>query len=157
MPTVHRGGGWHEEFQDSFKSAARDDAFRRHHFAAFVLANFRTMPSERPGGLSGIFLPVPIAGDVPSFVDLAAFGQHKNLNGDNQWSSADTDLRDWSTLGHIASLDPSGSQDTVARMFAFTIHRLPRDASRWRKAAALTAFTVRYARAGDSPPLTFQE
>jgi hypothetical protein len=44
---------WHQEFRDTFRSAASHDALARHHYAVFVLSNFRTVPGFSCAGLSG--------------------------------------------------------------------------------------------------------
>jgi hypothetical protein len=80
---------WHPEFTDSFKRAASDDSLVRHHYAIFVLANFRTLRGSIPGGLSGVFVPLPFGRAIyPDFVNVSSYGRAKNAKGaENYWSA----------------------------------------------------------------------
>jgi hypothetical protein len=140
---------WHNEFKKTFERAASDDSLARHHFATFVLSNFRMMSKGEPGGLSGAFIPVPVGHTAfPDYVTLSCYG-HPEDSRDNRWSAPDEDSvarGKWSTRGYIASLNPfSGKADAIARMFGFTVHRLPRDQSLWGPKHGLTHCTLKVA------------
>jgi hypothetical protein len=150
---------WHNEFRRTFERAASDDSLARHHFAIFVLSNYRTMPTGKPGGLSGAFVPVPLGHSAfPDYVTLSCYGLPADSN-ENRWSNPDEDCvtpGKWSTRGYIASLSPSvGNPDAVARMFGFTIHRFPRDQSFWGSRDGLTRCTLRVAEREGSQPLLY--
>ncbi len=143
---------WHQEFRSSFTRAASDDALPRHHYSTFVLSNFQTVPGPAPGGgLSGVFIPLPLRGaKFPSFVTVSSWGRSRTASGsDNGWSRPDdnTEMAEaWSSLGYVASLDPSATGGSVAaHMLGFTVHRLPRDTTRWRPSEALVNFQLRTA------------
>jgi len=150
---------WHQEFKNSFVRAASDDALARHHFSTFVLSNFRTLSTNEPGGLSGAFIPVPRGtGNFREYVSISSWGRLQGSKGDNMWSSPDQDHQvaaNWETRGYIASLNPFGEKaDAVARLFGFTVARLPRDRSLWRgSSAALTKCTLQWGESRGSPPL----
>lgn len=157
---------WHQEFRRAFLEAAEKDVFSRHRFASFVLANFRTLDEHgnTPGGLSGVFLPVPLnrLGKFPPFVTVTAWGREKNSAGDNMWSKPEhyeETAENWSTLGHITSLSPTyQSNNTVARLFGFTVLRLPRDLSRWETPPNVDSCELRLARqTADKSSVSFFE
>ena len=139
---------WHQEFRESFRRAALDDSLARHHYAVFVLANFRNSPDSKPGGLSGIFIPLPISGArYPTFVNVSSYGRPKDGGGgENQWSPpgrAEDIAEKQSSLGHIASLDPLASgNSTAACMLGVTVVRLPRDTSRLGPTEGLADFQI---------------
>lgn len=149
QPEGTLGGGrpyraWHAQFLDAFKAAAERPDRARHHFASFVLSNYGEM-AGMPGGLSGAFLPVP-----PGFatsaaaVSVSCWGRPKKSSVNNTWSTADDNaLEGWSSRGFVAGLDPFAA-DAVseARVLAFDIHRLPREASRWRSVDSLVAWEI---------------
>jgi hypothetical protein len=139
---------WHPEFREAFRRAASDDALGRHHFAVFVLANFRTLPESTPGGLSGAFMPVSYSNSYPDIVSVSAYGKPRSVMGaENGWSEPDGSAHEQrSDLGHVASLTPFVVEDgALARMLGFTIHRLPRDAMRWGHIHGLTDFQFQVA------------
>jgi hypothetical protein len=147
---------WHNEFKRTFERAASDDSLARHHFAAFVLSNFRMMFTGEPGGLSGAFIPVPVGHSAfPDYVTLSCWGRPLGLK-DNRWSAPDEDCvtsGKWSTRGYIASLNPfSEKADAIARMFGFAVHRLPRDQSLWNANPGITHCTLRIGEDQGLPP-----
>lgn len=141
---------WHQQFLDSFISAPRDAELARHHHSIFVLSNYGIFPKNVPAGLSGAFLPIPLRDfEVPSFVSISAWGHPKQSKLKNNWSSLAGDPplgKDWSSLGYIASLDPYRKNSlALACMFGFTIHRLPRNATRWQSKNGLDKYQLRIA------------
>jgi hypothetical protein len=142
---------WHPMFLDAFFRAASDPAFPRHHYSTFILSNFGVFPSGAPSGLSGAFIPIPLNNpEFPPFVTVSAWGRPKIPSGlSNSWAQAtgDTPLgKEWSSLGYVASLDPFMIKGLApACMLGFLIHRLPRDATRWRPMDGLTDFQLRTA------------
>lgn len=152
---------WHQEFRDSFLRAAKDDALARHHFAVFVLSNFRMVSEKSPGGLSGVFIPVRPEDVRPEdksleFLNISQWGRPKAQDGaSNRWSTPDDDATPWSGLGYIASLNPFGDgAKSVARMFGFTFPQLPRQMPRWHTKLGLVKYAVKITEP-DSSPLTF--
>ena len=148
---------WHQDFRDTFVRAAGDAALSRHHFSTFVLSNFRMLSADDPGGLSGAFIPVPAGTSrFPDFVTISCWGRPKDSSGDNRWSTPDEDCvgkATWSSRGYIAALDPYGEKaGTIARMFGFAVHRLPRDMSLWRANAGLTKCTLKIGDYSGQPP-----
>jgi hypothetical protein len=138
---------WHQEFRNTFIRAASDDALARHRYATFVLSNFR-MIAQDPGGLSGAFIPVPFGSSTfPDFVTISCWGRPQKSKGDNRWTIPGEDSvapEHWSSRGYIASLSPSSDKaGAMARMFGFSVNRLPRDVSRWAKQPGLASYTVK--------------
>jgi hypothetical protein len=153
---------WHEQFLDSFKHAASDGQWARHHHAAFVLSNFLEL--GRPGGLSGAFLPV--ATDLHKFppqVFASAYGRPKPTEkvpnpGGNRWSTPDDGaaLETWQGRGFVAGLSPFTHPDAAVRIFGFTIGRLPRDNSRWDVAGGLVGLEVQVGTRKPSGEIAFE-
>jgi hypothetical protein len=133
-PGIGRFRKWHQQFRDSFIRAASDTDLSRHHFSTFVLSNFLEIQGSH-GGLSGAFLPIPLSSDeFPPYVIISAWGRNSS-ESDNSWSEPvpNTTLgKKWSSLGYIASLSPLFKNSIgIARMFGFTINRLPRHTTHW--------------------------
>lgn len=137
---------WHSQFLESFTAAAQNPSYARHHFAAFVLANYTDISSKMEGGLSGAFLPVP-----PGFtssdpgVSVSCWGRHKTEpKPHNSWSEPDDQaLTEWSSRGFVAGLDPFAVEGKHgARVLAFDMHRLPRETSLWRTESSLVAWEI---------------
>ncbi|MEH6757202.1 MAG: hypothetical protein V7676_06785 [Parasphingorhabdus sp.] len=151
--TVH---SWHEQFRHAFVDAARSPDCTRHHFAAIVLSNFRQIETTKVGGLSGVFLPVP-----PNPTEFgvgtmtSVWGSASKEEPDTRWSlPGERDFTGWRSRGFIAMLEPAN--DAIGRIFGFTIHRLPREASPWEKnAARLTSVEIRQGARDDTGVLTF--
>jgi len=148
-------GEWPEQFRRAFENAANGGEYPRHHFSAFVLANFRTLDKKKGtlGGLSGVFLPVP-PGEKAFHRDVivSAFGRPKNDNGSNNWSRPDDDAqKNWSCRGFIAGLDPfADPPESPVRMLSFHIHRLPREHSFWDVPPSLTKCAVQVSHRDDN-------
>lgn len=137
---------WHSQFLESFTAAAQNPDRARHHFAAFVLANYTDISSKVGGGLSGAFLPVPpgFTSSDPA-VSVSCWGRHKEEpKPHNGWSEPDDQaLTGWSSRGFVAGLDPFvGKAEHGARVLSFDVHRLPREASLWRREPSLVAWEV---------------
>ena len=150
-----RNRRWHPEFTDSFKRAASDDSLVRHHYAIFVLANFRVLRDSLPGGLSGIFMPLPVGSKYPNFVSISYYGRPKGAaRALNHWSLPGEQIspgEEMSTFGHVTSLDPSTSRGPAqAYMLGFTVSRLPRDTTRWRQPQGLADFQLQVAHYGSN-------
>ena len=148
-------------FKNSFRDAAQKPNFARHHFAAIVLSNFRTLTSEKAGGLSGVFMPIP-----PKYkrfhadVIVSCWGRPKtDMNLNNKWSRPDDDaLVAWSSLGFVAALDPfSEPADASVKIFGFTIQRLPRDNTFWGAPESLTLLEVRVGRRDQAGNIKFSK
>jgi hypothetical protein len=135
---------WKPEFKTTFERAASDASLSRHHFSTFILANFGMVPKQKPAGLSGAFVPTPVSGSFPGFVSISCWGW-QNDNVERRWSRPDEDCSNWTTTqGYIASLNPfSDGADAVARIFGFTLAKLPRDMSRWRSQPGIVRCGVR--------------
>lgn len=134
---------WHQEFLDSFLRAAKD--LPRHHYSTFVLSNFQEFSQKEFGGLSGAFIPVSLpTGDFPAFVAVSSWGKFENC--ENKWSTPDDDAKKengWSSLGYVASLNPAALEDRFpAYMLGFTVHRFPRDTTRWKSPQGLVDFQL---------------
>jgi hypothetical protein len=146
---------WHSEFRDTFCRAAHDDSLARHHFATFVLSNFRMIPGNEPAGLSGAFIPVPIGRDpFPDYISLSCYGRPTSLD-DNRWSTPEENCFTrprWETLGYVAGLNPFYEADAIARMLGFAVHQFPRDQSNWREKFGLTSCTLKLAQDQGLPP-----
>jgi len=146
---------WHHKFRNTFERAAGDDALGRHHFATFVLSNFQTMPTGKPGGLSGAFIPVPAVKKFPECVTLTCWGHPEGASG-YDWSTGTDDCfadPPWTTAGYIASLNPFGQKtEAVARIFGFVVDRLPRDQSLWSANPGLSACHVKTGDDQGNPP-----
>ena len=132
---------WHEQFRQAFRDAAMNPNFVRHHSCAIVLSNFLSLRGGALGGLSGVFLPVP-----PKYaffhadVVVSAWGRpKKERQGGNGWSRPDDAALDtWDNRGFIVGLDPfAASAGASVRVFAFSIHRLPREHSFWTTTESL--------------------
>jgi hypothetical protein len=153
---------WHQEFKSSFVRAASSDALARHHYAAFVLSNFRTVTENRPAGLSGAFLPVRLRDDTyDDFITISCYGR-PNPQSENGWSPADegypTAIK-WQSRGYLAYLERLKDRlDPTGRIFGFTVHRLPRDLSPWGEEAGLIRCTQMIGEYGVDPVrLVFSE
>ncbi|QOF69526.1 hypothetical protein IG197_16830 [Aminobacter sp. SR38] len=136
---------WHVQFLDAFRAAAERPDRARHHFSSFILSNYGEM-AGKPGGLSGAFLPVsPGFPASDAEVSVSCWGRPKKSSVNNTWSTTDDDaLNSWSNRGFVAGLNPfSPRAVSEARMLAFDVHRLPREASRWRTNESLVAWEVR--------------
>jgi hypothetical protein len=145
---------WHGEFRETLRRAASDDALGRHHFATFVLSNFQVMEKGEPGGLSGAFMPVPVRRQkFPEFVSITSYGWPKDEH-ENRWSHPEEDyMMDGKTRGYIAALSPfAGRPEAAARIFGFTVHRLPRDQSLWSPNEGLTHCTLAIGELRGAPP-----
>jgi hypothetical protein len=146
MDTIGKGTdlrAWHQRFRESFIRAAEDDSLARHHHSVFVLANFRTVPVTEPGGLSGAFIPIPIAsGKYPDILSLHIWGKpNLRQGGDNRWYRPEQDTGNGSSRGYIASLAPEHPKVQAADiMLGFTVNRLPRDSSTWEPSRGLIDF-----------------
>jgi hypothetical protein len=150
---------WHQEFRDSFKSAASHDALARHHYATFVLSNFQIIPESTPGGLSGAFIPIPFQDNgCAGFVTVSAWGRETTSSGaDKRWSEPDEEISKWSTSGYVASLTPiEADVGSHARMLGFTVHRLPRDTTRWRQVSGLVDLQLQTASRDESGTIVFK-
>lgn len=153
---------WHQAFQDTFHRAASDDGLLKHNQAVFVFSNFRIVTDDRPGGLSGAFIPVPFESDVsqqvPNFLTVSAWGHLQGKKLQNVWSKPDEPLKAaWHNCGYIASLRVT-EEDISARMMGFTVDRLPRHASRWSSHRGLTDFQLFVASLdGAKAQLTFKQ
>lgn len=128
---------WHQEFRNSFVRTARDHDLIRHHNSVFLLSNYSTVSGSKRGGLSGIFVPIPLNVDkYPEFMTFHTFGRPKSSpESDNVWSTPTDGSRldsEWSSLGYVATLEPdrNGSSE-VAYMLKFTIQRLIRHTTHW--------------------------
>ncbi|WP_437545621.1 serine protease [Sorangium sp. So ce367] len=135
---------WKDKFCNSYERAVRSDEWRRHRYAAFVLANYRVFPDASSGnsgkiapplaGLSGVFLPTPLKPkpcDAFVLVDVFARTDEK-FEKEEEWMSAKvfTERKGGHVLGHLMALDPSTAYATATAL-GFTITQLPRDANRW--------------------------
>jgi hypothetical protein len=137
---------WHSQFLECFTAAAHSPDRARHHFAAFVLANYTDISSKVGGGLSGAFLPVPpgFTSSDPA-VSVSCWGRHKTEpKPHNGWSEPDDQaLKGWSSRGFVAGLDPFACKaEHGARVLSFDVHRLPREASLWRTEPSLVAWEI---------------
>jgi len=131
---------WHTDFTESFRRAASDDLLARHHYAVFVLANFRNLPNSQPGGLSGVFIPLPSRkARYPDFVNVLYYGRPKDAEGaENRWTDVGEGL---SSLGQVISLNPFASgSPRPAYMLGLTVGKLPRDTTPWKPTAPLADF-----------------
>ena len=95
-----------------------------------------------------MFIPVSLPSEkFPAFLTVSSWGKFKNSA--NKWSTPDDDTKKangWSSLGYVACLDPAALNDTVpACMLGFTIHRFPRDITRWKPVGGLVDFQLRRA------------
>ena len=134
----HAYRAWHQEFQRSFVNAASDGGYFRHHFAVFVLSNFRMLPKTSPGGLSGVFVPTapPTSTRFHDAVIVSLYGRpNQDCRGNNRWSTPeDGSSPDWSSRGFVAALDPyAGPREAVVRIFACNIQPLPRHDTPWSR------------------------
>jgi hypothetical protein len=148
---------WQDKFKETFERAASDDALGRHHFATFVLSNFQMLSAHEPGGLSGAFLPVsPGHDEFPKYVTLSCYGKPLRSN-ENRWSRPNEDCLTrgkWQARGYIAALSPfTGKPEAIARMFGFTVDKLPRDRSLWDSNRGLTVCTLDIGEFQGEPPL----
>lgn len=135
---------WHPAFQETFSRVGSDDGLWKHHQAIFVLSNFYFTPGEKPGGLSGGFIPVPFpGGQMPDYLAVSAWGYPEANKRPDGWSSPNEKIVDesaWKSYGYIASLrSPTGK---AARMIGFAVNKLPRQSSRWRSHSGLTDFQL---------------
>jgi hypothetical protein len=162
---------WHRWFRDSFERAAVSDRCRRHRFAAFVMSNFRYCPTsspetERPAGLSGVFLPLPLWGEPfgASLARTRCIRCHDPREQEvpaerDQWIDADKYQKGQHVLGYIAALDPDLSRQGIATLMGLTIRRLPRDANHWERNPTLSNFLVHravWSNSGDQAQIQFQ-
>ncbi len=155
--TTHRV--WHGKFLDAFRSVASEPDYARHHFAAVVLANFQELPDQAPGGLSGVFLPVPpLYKAFPEGIEVSCWGKPDGPGGgNNHWSSADDDaLRAWKSRGFVACLTPLSVDNEKVRIFSCSIQRLPRENSLWATPESLSQCGVHVGDAGTTGTLNFK-
>ena len=147
---------WRDDFLSSFVRTCSDHVFGRQSYAAFVLANYFEFPrGSRPGGLSGVFVPLPADQTNLPRLSLASrliYGRFSSREDEAGWvTEIPPDEKHPPVLGHLTTLNPAGMDaDTLATMFRVTLTRLPRRASRWRRdghVTRLTAFDAR--REGD--------
>ncbi|WP_187335985.1 hypothetical protein [Novosphingopyxis iocasae] len=137
---------WHLQFLDAFRDAAEHGDCARHHLSSFVLANYTEIGKGLGGGLSGAFLPLPpVFKRIIPTVSVSCWGRHaKEPKPNNAWSGPDDDaLTSWSSLGFVAGLDPFAVDPAAtARIFAFDLHRLPRERSRWRSEGSIVSLRI---------------
>ena len=158
-----KGGGffreWHRDFLTAFDRAAQDGALPRHHFASFILSNFRTLRDQHPGGLSGVFEPVDPGHDIQhGQIDLACFGHPKSNPSNNRWSTPDDEdpINDWRLRGYIACLDAEvDDPDAAVTIFGFTLPSLLRDGSPWKPRPGVRECKVVTARWTDPETIAF--
>lgn len=142
---------WHQQFRDSFVRTAKDPSCQRHAHAAFVLANFWSLGTERQiasnevGGLSGMFLPVKAPLDInPDFLELSTYGKSHN-DIDNGWSLPANEISPGrSVRGYIAQLSPRDMEPPRARVLRMTVHRLPRHSPPWGATVGLRDIKLHY-------------
>jgi hypothetical protein len=174
-PNTERPGGtieWHQKFREAFQRSAAGEQSRRHRNAAFVLSNFRftKAPSEAPGGLSGIFMPVPLTySPYDAHVSTARciYGRFPALDEkdeggeDERWVSKDArwpERNGQPVLGYIVGLDPKTHlAGSIATMFGFTVSRLPRDTNGWARSTSVANFAFFDARLTDDGAIQFQQ
>lgn len=157
---------WHQEFRDTFKRIG-EGLLPRHGHSGVVLSNFRNLQRDAgpasspvPGGLSGVFLPIPFHGAAPHesdalpvYVQATSFGKDDDDAIDNDWSIPDHRPNPKRrTKGHILQLDPYDERVSQALLLGFTITRFPRDDSRWRPQARIVNFQLRNAINDDASP-----
>lgn len=150
---------WHEQFRDAFRKAADGPDCLRHRFSIVVLSNFQKIADGKQGGLSGVFLPVPPR--HPAFhpdVIVSTWGRSKKRRGNNGWSGPeDNAFACWENRGFVASLDPFvASAQASIRIFAFDVHRLPREHSLWQRADSLSKCEVVVGHRQDSSLIKFE-
>lgn len=150
---------WHQDFRAAFERAAQDNGLPRHHFASFVLSNFRALHPSAPGGLSGVFEPIGMDNpmDDPR-ITLACYGHPKDTQANNRWSTpADGDpTQSWRVRAYIAALNPEVSDpDAAVTIFGFTLPSILRDNSPWKPRQAVRNCTVKVGRWSDPPSLEF--
>ncbi len=151
---------WHPAFQETFCRAAWEDDLLKHHHAVFVFSNFRIAHKDRPGGLSGAFIPVPFSSErsnVPSYLTVSVWGHPKEKKLPDEWSKPNEPLTSnvpWHNYGHIASLRAT-VDDISTRMVGFTVDRLPRQSSRWSTPRGLIGFQMFVATFDADNKLTF--
>lgn len=139
---------WHQQFRNTFVLASTDENYSRHHFAAFVLSNFFTIPNNRSGGLSGVFLPTPLCNVPLEYVTTSGYGRPtKGDKVDKAWSEPDDKASPdtWKTQGHLTYLKSENhGAGSAARLFGFTVERFLRHSSTWREPPwGLSAYTMK--------------
>ncbi|MEB2848099.1 hypothetical protein [Endobacterium cereale] len=146
---------WHERFSDVFETAQRH---ARHHYAAFILANFLLLEDGTAGGVSGVFLPVtpPSQATGKQFALCCNGKPRSSLQGRNRWSRPDdSPLEDWSSRGFTLGLSAWDEHDESVRVFQGTIARLPRDNPLWETRQSLSECRVRVGKRSDSGKIEF--
>lgn len=161
-PTGGRYHVWHGQFLEAFLAAAQSPQCFRHHFAAIVLANYTQIAKPMDGGLSGAFLPTAprFPKSIPEVL-VACWGMPStdDAEANNVWSKPWEDaLTKWKSRGFVAGLDPTQARrGDEARVLAFDIHRLPREASPWHPTDSIAAASVHVCRAGPTGGLQLQK
>jgi hypothetical protein len=173
-PNKERANGaieWHHQFRDAFRSAAAGEQSHHHRYAAFVLSNFRftKSPSADSGGLSGIFVPLPLFNSPYDarvstarciYGHFPSLGQGDEGGEDDRWVGMDTywpKREKQFTLGYIVALDPrTHRHGSAATMFGFTMSHLPRDANRWARTGSVANFSLLHALAGGDGSINFR-
>jgi hypothetical protein len=148
---------WHQNYLDSFLRAPSE--WPRHFSAVFVMSNFRRVPvsdshRSEPGGLSGVFLPIPLRHVPPVFAQTFQYGRNdKSL--DNEWFGPNEGkLKE--PRGYLATLGSNDLEDgTMALMLGFTVDRLLRNAARWQPTDGLVNFRL-HRLAKTSPPTSIE-
>jgi len=146
------GRKWHQGFRDSFTHTIK--LLKRHHSTVFILSNYNNISKSVLGGLSGVFLPIPLSkGVYPEEVTFSVYGRaEEDKDADNDWhymSAKDLseDGSKLSSLGYITAIAPQENGVEAAHMLGFTIYQLPRHSASWPspKKNGLKAFTLRVA------------
>ena len=133
---------WHERFSVVFTGAQERV---RHHFAAFVLANFLELEDGTAGGASGIYLPVSPPEEFESGLEVSCFGKPRSapLKG-NCWSQPDdVALTRWNNRGFTVGLAAWDDRGDAVRVFQGTIARLPRENPLWETRQSIADCKVR--------------
>lgn len=141
--TPHRSADshlWHKEFRDGFMRMSTDEHSLRHRSAIVAVSNFRQIPnSERIGGLSGAFLPVPLIDEKhPPFTVTPRYGKSDFVT-DEAWME---ELACKDSQAHMVCLRPKSDKNIAARVLGFTLHRTLRESNQHYPPRGLTNYQL---------------
>jgi hypothetical protein len=152
-PHIPKSRRWHKQFRTSFIRSAEDPDRQRHAHSLFVLSNFwsvdvGTVPT--PGGLSGVFLPVPpVLTEFPDYVEVSTYGLADG-GVENDWSAPASRIQKGAHRGYIAQLTPYGADLPVSRMMSMVVNRLPRHVAPWASRNGLRKMRLETAKAPEA-------
>lgn len=164
---------WKQEFLNSFVRSASNQDWRRHQYALFALSNYLTPPDDmekagikpghkasartraRPGGLSGLFVPIALEpGPYKERVLIDMYARPNiKVRDETAWMTSEEFLLDSNApdsprmpplLGSLIMLEPPGQEARrpSANLLTVVVDHLPRHANRWQRSGKVSGLKI---------------